>query len=226
MASTRAAGATFNSHRSGKRKIDRERSSRTVRLARAGRGRRERAAEFEGADVAYSIALIISLVAFGRVRIVACIDSHASCLQRNRLCGTSIIHEAGRIEHRISIDLVAGGGQEAGAVIVAEIMALRSNGAGLVRKVSAICSRFENRVGDLENGAATGIVDTTATGTRGVPIKGAILNGECRAATVAVGADGAPILGGGVVIEGTIDKAAGRAPHEGVVLNGAAAYAR
>ena len=96
-------------------------------------------------------------------------------------------------EHRIGVDLVPDRGQKATAVIAAEIVAVRGDGASVVKDIRASGAGVQNGIAYLEHARD---VDTSALRSR-VTADRAICNATATK-------DGATIVGGNVLADSTI----------------------
>lgn len=145
----------------------------------------------------------------------------------------AIIGESCRVEERVGIALVTGKVQKtarAGEAVAAggiatQIVALRSNCAGVVDDVCSAYAGLENIVAELQHRRATidsgRDVDTAAAGAGGVLAESATADAQHCVAVFAVDVNGAAIAARRVLAEGAIGDAAHRAARIGIVLDSA-----
>ena len=78
---------------------------------------------------------------------IACINGRAAGQQFMREGRAAVVLE--RAEHWLGVDLVAGRGEEAAAVVIDEIVAVRGDGARDIRNAGAGCADLEGSIPNL-----------------------------------------------------------------------------
>ena len=129
----------------------------------------------------------------------------------------AIVLQTGRIQQRVGIDLVAWAIQNTAAVIVAQIVAERSDCAAAIENGLRRTVALKNVVGELD--PIAGRINNRADSVGSVLVERAISDCQRSAARRSVHINRRAISGAIVGVESAIGKAAGHGAHKTCVLN-------